>query len=297
MTRRAAFSLALLLLATTSASLARAQSEAAATGSDATESMADATASEDEMADERARNHFRVGRSLYDAGRFAEAAVEFQAAYDLSQRADLLYNVYLAHRDAQNEAAALTALRDYLRLVPDAPERAHLTARADALAATVAAAEAEAAERERERLEAERQRIEAERTIAEERARADANAARSRPLWPWALVGAGVAFIGAGVPLGVVAANDANAARRACDQLNGTTVCDPTVEIAERRSSILPMAAAGDALWASGAVLAAAGLVLFFVLPDDTGSPASPAPTATASCGPTGCVAQMEVSF
>jgi hypothetical protein len=110
-------------------------------------------------------------------------------------------------------------------------------------------------------------------------------------------VGAGVALVGAGVPLGVVAANDADAARRACDQLNGTTVCDPTVEIADRRGGILAMAAAGDALWATGAALAVSGLVLFFVLPDETGTPASPAPTATASCGPTGCIAQMEVTF
>jgi tetratricopeptide (TPR) repeat protein len=259
--------------------------------------MADATASEDGMADERARNHFRVGRSLYDAGRFAEAAAEFQAAYDLSQRADLLYNVYLAHRDAQNEAAALVALRDYLRLVPEAPERAHLTARADALAATVAAAEAAAAEAAATAARHEAERLEAERIIAEERARADANEARHRPLWPWALTGVGAALLGAGIPLGVVAASDADALRGTCDQLNGSPVCDPSVGLADRRGGILAMAAAGDALWATGAALAAAGLVLFFVLPDEFDTPAGPAPTATASCGPTGCAAQMEVSF
>lgn len=257
---------------------------------DATESMTDATATEDEMADARARSHFRVGHSLYEAGRFAEAAVEFQSAYDLSQRPDLLYNVYLAHRDAQNEAAALVALREYLRLVPDAADRAHLEARLAALEATVTAAEAEAAERERERTEAERR-------IAEERARADANAARSRPLWPWALVGAGAALAAVGVPLGVVAMGDADALRRACDEINGSRVCDPSVELTGRRGGITAMAGAGDALWITGAVVGITGLVLFFVLPDEEGPPTSPAPTVTAGCGPTGCVGSLEVSF
>jgi tetratricopeptide (TPR) repeat protein len=260
-------------------------------GAAPTESMAESTATEGEMADAQARAHFRVGRTLYDAGRFAEAATEFEAAYGLSGRGDLLYNVYLAHRDAQNEAAALVALRNYLSSVPDAPDREHLTARLAALEATVAAEEAEEAEREAERREAERR-------LAEERARADANEARSRPLWPWGLVGGGAALAAAGITMGAVATSDADTLRAACQEIDGAIACNPGVDLPGRRENIQTLAGVGDALWITGAVVGVAGLVLFFVLPDEVPATSdAPAPSVSASCGPTGCYGSLEVSF
>jgi tetratricopeptide (TPR) repeat protein len=79
--------------------------------------------------DELARRHFRVGQAHYDNGDFAEAAVEFEEAYRLSQRPALLYNVYLAHRDALHVREAYSALQRYLERVPDAPDRDALEAR------------------------------------------------------------------------------------------------------------------------------------------------------------------------
>lgn len=261
-------------------------------GSEATESMADSTATEEEMADAQARAHFRVGRTLYDAGRFAEAAVEFEAAYGLSGRPDLLYNIYLAHRDAQQSEAALTALRNYLAAVPDAPDREHLQARLTALESTVAEQRAAEEEREREREEAEAQ-------LAAARAEAEANRARSRPLWPWALVGGGAALAAGGIAMGVVATSDADALRRACDTFNGAPVCNPSVNVVSRRSDIQVLAGVGDALWITGAIVGVTGLVLFFVLPDEVppleSDPATP--SVSASCGPTGCYGSLEMSF
>ena len=50
--------------------------------------------------EQEARAHFQLGRTLYDGGRFEEAAREFVQAYELSHRAQLLYNIFLAWRDA-----------------------------------------------------------------------------------------------------------------------------------------------------------------------------------------------------
>src|SRR4051794_20172946 len=52
--------------------------------------------------DMEARQHFMIGKTLYDAGRFQQAAEEFDSAYQLSKRPQLLYNVYVAHREAGN---------------------------------------------------------------------------------------------------------------------------------------------------------------------------------------------------
>ncbi len=268
---------------------AGAQTEGTADATDdaaPTESMEDSTATESEMADAQARAHFRVARTLYDAGRFAEAAVEFEAAYGLSGRPDLLYNIYLSHRDAQNEEAALVALRNYLASVPNAPDREHLEARLAALEATVAEAEREEEAREAERAEAERR-------IAEAQAEAERNRARTRPLWPWALIGGGAALIGVGIALDVVANDQAGALRAACDTANGANVCNPSVNLEGRRSDILTLAGVGDALWITGAVAAIAGTVLYIVLPEEVAD----APAVSASCGPTGCYGSMEVSF
>src|ERR1700712_5200677 len=79
--------------------------------------------------DEEARERFELGRTFYDAGRFQQAAEEFGEAYKLSGRPQLLYNLYVANRDAANWQLAIEALRGYLDKVPDAPDRINLRAR------------------------------------------------------------------------------------------------------------------------------------------------------------------------
>lgn len=68
----------------------------------------------DESADARARAHFSAATAYYDEGDYAQAVVEFRAAYDLSQRAGLLYNVYLCEERLGHLAEAITALEGYL---------------------------------------------------------------------------------------------------------------------------------------------------------------------------------------
>src|SRR5690606_29361700 len=93
------------------------------------ESMSQATTTEGDMNDDRARGAFRLGRQYYAQGRFAEAAAEFERAYGLSGRGELLFNAYLAYRDARDDESAARTLRGYLAEVPDAPDRPHLEAR------------------------------------------------------------------------------------------------------------------------------------------------------------------------
>src|SRR5262245_23855602 len=88
------------------------------------------TAAENE---ERARAHFRLGRAHYDNGDFAQAAVEFEEAYRISQRAALLYNIYLAYRDANDTRNAAEALRKYLAREKNIENRGQLESRLAAL--------------------------------------------------------------------------------------------------------------------------------------------------------------------
>lgn len=73
-----------------------------------------AAAQVDESADARARAHFSAATAYYDEGDYAQAVVEFRAAYDLSRRAGLLYNVYLCEERLGHLAEAITALEGYL---------------------------------------------------------------------------------------------------------------------------------------------------------------------------------------
>ena len=86
-----------------------------------------------EEGEEAARKHFRLGRAYYDNGDFAQAAVEFEEAYRISQRAALLYNIYLAYRDASDMRHASDALRKYLELEHNIENRGQLEARLAAL--------------------------------------------------------------------------------------------------------------------------------------------------------------------
>lgn len=254
--------------------------------------MADSTAREQDLTDQQARAHFAVGRALYDSGRFAEAAGEFQQAYDLSRRPTLLYNLYIAYRDSSQPVRARDALRQYLAEVPDVPNRAHLEARLAAL--DVQVSEQERAEAERARAEEQRREAEAAREAAEARLAARS---RARPWWPWLLVGAGAAAIGAGVGVGIDAENRASVIRGlcgsgpSCGNYAPARGGNPPVDDV---GGVLAQAAIADVLWIGGAILAGTGLVLAFQLDDDV---SEQVPGASVACGPSGCAVSLSGSF
>jgi tetratricopeptide (TPR) repeat protein len=276
-----------------------------------TETMDQATTTDADMTDLQARGKFRLGKELYDQGRFAEAAKEFEIAYGLSGRGQLLYNVYLAYRDAQDTENAARALRGYLAAVSDAPDREHLTARLKALDAQLKQAEEDAARQKAEAdaaqaqaREADRQRMQADQRAQAAERRADQKP--SRPWWPWLLVGGGIAASGTGVVLGIMANGDADDLKAECvlDPRDGAGTaaplmmgdrCAPSVDLDGRRDSIQTQALIGDVLWISGAVIATTGLVLAFALPDVY--PDLEEAPVTAGCSTRECSATLRLRF
>jgi len=93
---------------------------------------------QDTGTDHSARHHFRLGFAHYESGAFRQAATEFEAAYELSQRPELQHNIYVAYRDANDFRRAADALRRYLELLPNAEDATVLRGRLQALDATIA---------------------------------------------------------------------------------------------------------------------------------------------------------------
>ena len=90
-----------------------------------------------DAAEESARHHFRLGQAHYESGAFLEAAHEFEQSFEQSGRPELLFNIYVSYRDANDDERARDALRGYLDAVPDAPERSLLRGRLAALDRTL----------------------------------------------------------------------------------------------------------------------------------------------------------------
>jgi tetratricopeptide (TPR) repeat protein len=254
------------------------------------QSMSQATTQEQDMDDVRARAAFRLGSQYYDQGQFAEAAAEFERAYGLSGRAQLLYNAYIAYRDARDDANAIRTLRGYLSGVPDAPNHANLEAR---LAAMERGLEEQREREERVLAEAEQARRDAE--DAERRAE---QAAQPRvrevegEVWPWAVLGVGGAMVVAGAITGGVAL----AQRGQLDSECQMQLCPADFDLAGRRSTIESLAITTDVLLFGGGVLAATGLVLGLVLGPRTEALSEPAPVAM-GCSATGCFATVRGEF
>ena len=63
---------------------------------------------------EQARRHFRQGVALYEEGNYTGALAEFQAAYDLTPAAAILYNIGLTHKALYRYPEAIGTLERYL---------------------------------------------------------------------------------------------------------------------------------------------------------------------------------------
>ena len=89
--------------------------------------------------DAQAQVYEQKGKTLFQAERFAEAAVEFQNAYQTNGDPTLLFNMALSLRKAGNAKLALATYEDYLRKVPDSPQRPAVEARIKELKQQLAA--------------------------------------------------------------------------------------------------------------------------------------------------------------
>jgi tetratricopeptide (TPR) repeat protein len=84
---------------------------------------------EQEKRDAEARDHYEKGLKHYNLGEFDPAVEEFKKAYELSDAPGLLFNIAQVYRAKEDYKQALYFYRTYLRLQPDAPNRADVEAR------------------------------------------------------------------------------------------------------------------------------------------------------------------------
>ena len=245
--------------------------------------------------DEQARLRFQVAQRLYEQGQFEEAGREFERAYDLSQRSSLLFNAYLAYRDAGLLPQATRALAGYLEAEPDAENAAQLRNRLRSLEARVTeqeAAEAEA-EAERLRLEAEAQRLEEERAaaIAAQEARDREDAQSLNPLG-YIVGGVGLAMVGGGVAAGVISSGERSDLEDACPG----NVCPVDFDLAASQDRVNAASLAADVLLFGGAAVMVVGVGLLFLRSGEDDEDA-PSTVAGAACGPAGCMATVQGRF
>lgn len=261
-------------------------------------------------AEEVARGHYTLGRALYDAGHFDDAAREFLAAYEIAPRAQLLYNLYLAYRDGSHMVEAADALSRYVATLADGPTKVQLSARLTAMRQMLASrsqtegdevettdagvtvepeqvAEPAPAPPQTSALPAvEPQAPPAAAPIAgeatEPRPRTD-----SRSHGPWTVVGAGAGLVLAGALVGGFALKAQSDLESICPDREACTPGNwrPTRDRGRR------LAVAADALWMSGAALGVTGLlwVLLRRSADRDG--------VTASCTSRGCVLGVRGRF
>ncbi|MFT3923180.1 MAG: tetratricopeptide repeat protein [Myxococcales bacterium] len=250
--------------------------------------------------DEEARVHFRLGTAYYDSGRFAQAAQEFQQAYDLSKRPQLLYNLFLAYRDAGDIRNAASALRQYLADNPQVEERSKLEARLAALEKIIEGQPAPQAQPQTAPTAATGQPATGPVATAEPTASTPAEPAPEAPpedklKWlPWTLMGAGGALVVAGVITGAMAKGDESDLEKTCP--NDVCPVDQMTKADDLKSSGAMKATLSDALWISGAVSAGVGVAFLFWKPwlKRKETPTNPVNVA---CSSTGCAASYTGRF
>jgi len=85
-----------------------------------------------------AREHYERGTKFYDIGKYDEAIREFEAAYEAKSDPAFIYNLAQAHRLAGHNQEALQLYRNYLRYVPNPPNRADIDERIRGLERAIA---------------------------------------------------------------------------------------------------------------------------------------------------------------
>jgi tetratricopeptide (TPR) repeat protein len=256
--------------------------------------------------EEQARIHTRLARAFYGSGRFEEAAREFERAYMHSRRPEVLYDIFLARRDAGQIGQAIEALERYLDLVPEAPQRDILTVRLSNMRRLEArrnrsreADEAQDGNEPETAAEAPPSEVEPEASApAVLRPRREDLEAEdeSRSRLPAVVMTTGASLIVAGAITGGLALRTERQLVRMCGQEG---VCPPDTSFEAKAARGSRLATATDVLLGLGIASLGAGVALHFLLEDVTArAPTRPdGPTASLGCGPGGCMGTVRVGF
>src|SRR5262245_10844890 len=86
---------------------------------------------------ELAKAHYNTGQIYYERGRYHDAAREFEEAYRLWPRSQLLYNMGKAYDGAGDFARALDSYRRFLDAAHVSPDRAEVEQRVTKLSRLV----------------------------------------------------------------------------------------------------------------------------------------------------------------
>jgi tetratricopeptide (TPR) repeat protein len=81
------------------------------------------TASADDPATRSARRHFERGEKLFALGKFDDALVEYQTAFDAKPLPGFLYNIGQCFRNLGDLDQAIFSFKKYLRLEPEAENK------------------------------------------------------------------------------------------------------------------------------------------------------------------------------
>lgn len=229
-----------------------------------------------------AEAHFGRGTALHRQGRFSEAAEEFLVAWRLSHSTELLYNAYVAYRDAADTRRAADVLREYLAVEPRAHNRQVLQASLAAMEAQLRAATPATPEPVAPAPVA----VVAPAPAVVMRTPPPAARPRRSLVLPVALIAGGGAAIVAGAVLGVTVLSTEHDLSAACID----RVCDPALR--SEADSGRTRAAVTDVLLGVGLASAAVGVIVLL-----TSHGESSGPVVGAACAPGGCAAQMRLRF
>lgn len=105
-----------------------------------------------DKAQREAEKHFRKAEKLFALGRFDEALVYYEKAFEAKPLPHFLFNIGQCHRNLGHVDEAIFSYRKYLKLWPDAPNREAVEELIDDLE------DQRTAERERRKRERERER-------------------------------------------------------------------------------------------------------------------------------------------
>lgn len=237
-----------------------------------------AAQSPDNENDRLAREHFELGKALYSAGQYSQAIGEFEIAYRLSKRPPLLYNIYLAARNAGRRPTAADALRRYLRLAPNASNRDALELQLRALDESLRNYPPDLKSRDPDSTP-----LAVPPQPTPER--------QTPPLLGVAVTGLGAAMLIGGTVTGFMAISQNAELQDQCPD----NVCLPGFESDVNRLETLTTLT--DVLLIGGAGVLALGIGLWLWLDNDTDEAEAMPVTTTASCTWDGCIAQARVRY
>ena len=80
-------------------------------------------AAAEDKATKAARRHYDKGEKLFALGRFDDALVEYEAAFEAKPLPGFLFNIGQCHRNLGDYDAAIFSFRKYLELDPEAEDR------------------------------------------------------------------------------------------------------------------------------------------------------------------------------